>query len=73
MQIILVVAAIASLAIKEWSTRVLLLLITVLNAVVGLRQEGRALSAMNALKAMVKANARVRHDGSEAEIPAEEA
>ena len=42
MQIILVAAAIVSLAIKEWSTGVLLILITVLNAVVGLRQEGKA-------------------------------
>ena len=50
----------------------LLVLITVLNAVVGLRQEGKAESAMNALKAMVKATARVRRDGSEAEIAAEE-
>jgi P-type Ca2+ transporter type 2C len=72
MQIILVAAAIVSLAIKEWSTGVVLILITVLNAVVGLRQEGKAQSAMNALKAMVKASARVRRDGSEAEIPAEE-
>ena len=43
-----------------------------LNAVVGLRQEGKAESAMNALKSMVKATARVRRDGTEAEIPAEE-
>src|ERR1700729_588924 len=71
MQIILLAAAIVSLAIKEWSTGVLLILITVLNAVVGLRQEGKAQSAMNALQAMVKATARVRRDGSEAEIPAE--
>jgi Ca2+-transporting ATPase len=72
MQMILVAAAIVSLAIQEWSTGVLLLFITLLNAVVGLRQEGKAESAMNALKAMVKAGARVRRDGSEAEIPAEE-
>ena len=72
MQVILVAAAIVSLAIKEWSTGVLLILITVLNAAVGLRQEGKAQSAMNALKAMVKATSRVRRDGSEAEIPAEE-
>ncbi len=72
MQLILVAAAIVSLAIKEWSTGVMLLLITVLNAVVGLRQEGKAESAMNALKAMVRASARVRRDGTEAEIPAEE-
>ena len=51
---ILVAAAIVSLAVKQWSTGVLLVLITMLNAVVGLRQEGKAESAMNALKAMVK-------------------
>ena len=72
MQVILVAAAIVSLAIKQWSTGVLLILITVLNSVVGLRQEGKAESAMNALQAMVKATARVRRDGSEAEIAAED-
>jgi Ca2+-transporting ATPase len=72
MQIILIVAAIVSLAIKEWSTAVLLVLLTVLNAVVGLRQAGKAESAMNALKSMMKATARVRRDGAESEIPAEQ-
>jgi Ca2+-transporting ATPase len=72
MQMILIAAAIVSLAVKQWSTGVLLLAITLLNAVVGLRQEGKAESAMNALQAMVKATARVRRDGSEAQIPAEE-
>src|SRR5690242_20485469 len=72
MQIILVAAAVVSLLIKEWSTAVLLVLLTVLNAVVGLRQEGKASSAMNALKSMMKATARVRRDGSEAQIPAEQ-
>ena len=71
MQIILVAAAVVSLLVREWSTAVLLLLLTVLNAVVGLRQEGKAESAMNALKSMMKATARVRRDGAEAEIPAE--
>src|ERR1700751_3631706 len=70
MQIILVAAAVVSLLIKEWSTAVLLILLTVLNAVVGLRQEGKAESAMNALKSMMKATARVRRDGSESGIPA---
>ena len=72
MQIILVAAAVVSLVVKQWSTAVLLLLLTVLNAVVGLRQEGKAESAMNALKSMMKATAKVRRDGTEAEIPAEE-
>ena len=72
MQIILVAAAVVSLLVKEWSTAVLLLLLTVLNAVAGLRQEGKAESAMNALKSMMKATARVRRDGAESEIPAEQ-
>ena len=72
MQLILVGAAVVSLVIKEWSTGVLLLVLTLFNAVVGLRQEGKAESAMNALKSMMKATARVRRDGIEAEIPAEQ-
>ncbi len=72
MQIILIAAAVVSLAITAWSTAILLLVLTVLNAVIGMRQEGKAASAMNALKSMMKATARVRRDGSESEIPAEE-
>ncbi|WCD89998.1 Calcium-transporting ATPase 1 [Streptomyces xanthophaeus] len=72
MQIVLVTAAIVSLVIQEWTTAVLLIVLTLLNAVVGLRQEGKAESAMNALKSMMKATARVRRDGREAEIPSEQ-
>ena len=42
-------AAVVSLAVKQWSTGVLLLLITVVNALVGLRQEGKAESAIHEL------------------------
>ena len=42
MQIILVVAAVVSLLVKEWSTAVLLVALTILNAVIGVRQEGKA-------------------------------
>jgi len=72
MQMILVGAAVISLVIKEWSTAVILVAITLLNAVVGLRQEGKAESAMNALKSLMKETARVRRDGNEAEIPADQ-
>ncbi|WP_432027063.1 cation-translocating P-type ATPase [Streptomyces sp. 1222.5] len=72
MQLVLVSAAVVSLVIAEWATGVLLLVLTVLNAVVGMRQEGKAESAMNALKSMMKATARVRRDGAESRIPAEE-
>ena len=72
MQIILVVAGVVSFVIAEWSTGALLFILTVLNAVVGLREEGKAESAMNALKSMMKSTARVRRDGAEAKIAAEE-
>jgi Ca2+-transporting ATPase len=71
MQIILLAAAAVSLAIQEWGTALLLLLLTVVNAIAGLRQQGKAESAMNALKQMMKATARVRRDGTESEIEAE--
>ncbi|HLN76884.1 MAG TPA: HAD-IC family P-type ATPase [Nocardioidaceae bacterium] len=72
MQIILVASALVSLLIKEWGTAALLIVLTVVNAVLGLRQAGKAESAMNALKSMMKATARVRRDGVEAVVPAEE-
>jgi P-type Ca2+ transporter type 2C len=72
MQLILVGAAIVSLVIKEWSTAIVLAVITLFNALVGLRQAGKAESAMNALQSMMKATARVRRDGAEAEISAEQ-
>ncbi len=72
MQIILVGAAVVSLLIKEWTTAIVLIVISLFNAVVGLRQAGKAESAMNALQSMMKATARVRRDGAELEIGAEE-
>ncbi|MGE3289465.1 MAG: cation-translocating P-type ATPase, partial [Pseudonocardia sp.] len=71
MQIILLVAAAVSAVVGEWGTAILLVALTLLNAVIGLRQEGKAESAMNALKSMMKATARVRRDGTDQEIPAE--
>jgi Ca2+-transporting ATPase len=72
MQLILVGAGVVSLLIQEWTTAVIVGLITVLNAVVGLRQQGKAESAMNALKSMMKEEARVRREGVEAKIAADQ-
>jgi Ca2+-transporting ATPase len=72
MQLILVAAAVLSLVIAQYTTAIVVILITVLNALAGLRQEGKAESAMNALKSMMKQTARVRRDGTESTIPAEE-
>ncbi|MEI2717852.1 MAG: HAD-IC family P-type ATPase [Candidatus Nanopelagicales bacterium] len=72
MQIILLGAGLVSFVIGEFSTGAVLLILTLLNAVIGLKQKGKAESAMNALKSMLKASARVRRDGSEATIPADQ-
>src|SRR4051812_37013536 len=68
MQLILSGAAIVSLVIQEWSTAVLLVALTLLNAVVGLRQQGKAESAMNALKSMLTVTARVQRDGKVVDV-----
>ncbi len=72
LQIVLVVAAVFSFVIREWGTGLLLVVLTVVNAVVGMREQGKAESAMNALKSMMKAQARVRRDGTESSIPGEQ-
>ena len=68
MQIILVAAAVASMVIGQIATGVVVLVITALNALGGMRQQGKAESAMNALQSMLKASARVRRDGAEVKI-----
>ncbi len=72
MQIILVGAAIASILIGQIATGIAVLLITALNALGGLRQQGKAESAMNALQSMLKTSARVRRDGTEVKIDADQ-
>jgi len=72
MQIVLLGAAVLSVLIGEVSSGVLLVLLTVLNAVLGLRQESKAEDSMNALKQMMTVTTRVRRDGQVMEIPAEE-
>ena len=72
MQIILVAAAVASMVIGEIATGVAVLVITALNALGGMRQQGKAESAMNALQSMLKTTARVRRDGAEVKIDADQ-
>jgi len=45
MQIILVGASVVSLVIKQWSTAIVLFVLSLVNAITGLRQEGKAESA----------------------------
>ncbi|MFN8621447.1 MAG: HAD-IC family P-type ATPase [Chloroflexota bacterium] len=68
LQIVLVIAGLVSFLIREWGTGLLLFVLTFINAIVGMREAGKAESAMNALKGMMKSHARVRRDGTESQI-----
>src|SRR5215469_14797905 len=71
MQLVLLAAGIGSLyPLKQLGTGILLILLTLFNAVEGLHQEGKAAAAVAALQKMVIIKARVRRDGQLAEIPA---
>jgi P-type Ca2+ transporter type 2C len=73
MQIVLLVAGIGSLyPLKELGTGLVLLFLTLFNAVLGLRQEGKAAEAVAALQKMMIVKARVRRDGELVQVPAEE-
>src|SRR5512134_2088078 len=73
MQIVLVTAAVINqLVTGDTSTTVLLVVLTVFNAVIGLRQEAKAEESVKALAKMMKTIARVRRDGQALEIDAEE-
>src|SRR6187455_2273914 len=73
MQIVLLIAGIGSLyPLKELGTGLVLLFLTLFNAVLGLRQEGKAAEAVAALQKMMIIKARVRRDGELVQIPAEQ-
>jgi P-type Ca2+ transporter type 2C len=71
MQLVLLAAGIGSLyPLKQLGTGILLILLTLFNAVEGLHQEGKATAAVSALQKMVIVTAKVRRNGQLAEIPA---
>jgi P-type Ca2+ transporter type 2C len=71
MQLVLLAAGVGSLyPLKQLGTGLLLILLTLFNAVEGLQQEGKAAAAVSALQKMVIIKAKVRRDGQLAEIPA---
>ena len=73
MQIVLLAAAIASFwPVKEYGTGVVLLVITLFNALLGMQQEGKAAAAVAALSKMMIVKAKVRRAGVLRELPAEE-
>ena len=71
MQIILLVAAAVSYVVtREWGTTIMLVVLTVFNAVLGLRGEAKAEESLAALAQTMKDIARVRRDGQAVEIEA---
>jgi len=73
MQIVLLVAGIGSIwPLHELGTGLVLLFLTLFNAVLGLNQEGKAAAAVAALQKMMIVKARVRRGGELIQIPAEE-
>lgn len=73
MQIVLLAAGVISIyPVKQPGTGIMILLLTLLNAVLGLNQEGKAAAAVAALAKMMIIKARVRRDGKLTQLPAEE-
>jgi Ca2+-transporting ATPase len=73
MQLVLLGAAIISMAaLQEFSTGVVIIALTVLNALLGLNQEGKAAESVAALQKMLLIKAHVRRGGELQDIPAEE-
>ena len=67
---VLLAAAVISVALGEFSDAVIILGVVLLNAVVGMVQEGKAQKALDALKKMTSPTATVRRSGIVKEIPA---
>jgi Ca2+-transporting ATPase len=69
MRIVLLAAAIGSVIIGDYTTGLILFLLTVGSAYAGLFQERRAADSVAALRKMMNIQARVRRDGQPLEIP----
>ncbi len=70
--LLLIAAAILSMALGDWLEAVVILIIVVLNAILGYIQEYRAEQAIAALKRMAVPRVRVRREGQIQEISARE-
>jgi Ca2+-transporting ATPase len=71
MQILLLGAALVNqLAVHQWSTTIVLVLLTIFNAILGMNQESKAEASLAALEKMMKSIARVRRDGEAVEVDA---
>ncbi len=69
---VLIVAAVVSVLLKEVSDAVIIGVVVVMNALVGMLQEGKARKALEALKKLTSPKAMVIREGRRMEIPAAE-
>lgn len=72
MVLILIGAAVLSAVLQEWTEAAVIGLIVVLNAVIGIVQEKKAQSSLEALRQMSAPTARVLRQGEESVVPATE-
>ncbi len=73
MQFVLLGAAIVNqLATRQWGTTLVLVGLTVFNAILGMRGEAKAEASLAALASAMKSIARVRRNGQAVEVDAEE-
>src|SRR5262249_9525341 len=70
---LLVAGAVSGIAIRQWATAVVLIALAVFNAVLALRQEGKAEASVAALQKMLLVKSKVRRGGEPLEIPADQA
>ncbi|WP_075980696.1 cation-translocating P-type ATPase [Bacillus massilinigeriensis] len=68
---ILIVAAIISIIVAEYSDAIIILIVILLNSVIGVLQESKAEKALEELKKMTTPKAVVRREGTIKEIPSE--
>ena len=72
MVLILIGAAALSAVLREWTEAAVIFAIVVLNAVIGILQEKKAQSSLEALRNMSAPTARVLREGEESVVPAAE-
>jgi len=70
--IILIVAAVISIALGEWIDAIVIILLVILNSVIGVVQESKAEEALAALKKMAAPEARVLRGGRTVVVPSRE-
>jgi len=69
---ILLIAASVTAVLKEWPDTIVILLCVVINVIIGFIQEGKAESAIEALKKMIVPESTVLRDGEKKVIPSRE-